>query len=483
MIPVLTPEEMGGVDRSAPTPTEVLIGRAGAGVARAALSLLGGAYGRRVVVVAGRGNNGNDGRAAAEILARRGAAVKLVDASAAAGSVLPEADLVIDAAYGTGLGRPYDPPDPRGAPVLAVDIPSGVSGVTGAPVGGVAVRACLTVTFAALKPGLLLGEGRQRCGTVDLVDIGLGDLVGEAARCWLVEDTDTAWLPAKPPEAHKWQSAVQVVAGSPGMTGAPWMVSRAALRAGAGYVRLGMPGVDLSTSPMPPSEVVAVSLPPESWEKAALDGLGRAKALVVGPGLGPVIGGRAGGGSDPASSGGGSDALSSGDDAAGPVGRLVAAAPQPVVIDADGLNALGSLGVLASLVARREHPTVITPHAGEYARLVGESPGEDRIASVREASRASGAVVLLKGSTTVVAAPDGRVLLAAAGSPRLATAGTGDVLSGMIGAFIARGVPAWEAAALAAHVHGRAADEGLAQGLVALDLPDLVASWLSEHVA
>lgn len=462
MIPVLSPEEMARVDREAPVATGVLVERAGAGVARAAVSCLGRAYGARVVVVAGKGNNGNDGRAAATLLARRGVAVRVLDAaSLSGGERLPAADLVIDAAYGTGLGRPYHPPDPGRAPVLAVDIPSGLSGLTGQVSGGGAVRAAVTVTLAALKPGLFLGDGAERCGRVELVDIGLGDLVERAARTWLVEDADAvAAVPARRRESHKWQSAVQVVAGSPGMTGAAWMVSRGALRAGAGYVRLGMPGVDLSTSPLPPSEVVTVALAAEGWEATVQEGLERARALVIGPGLGPVAGGEAG----------------------GPVGRLVAGAPQPVVIDADGLNAIGSLDVLAQIVARRRQPTVITPHDGEYSRLVGHGPGDDRLESVRQAAHLSGAIVLLKGSTTVVAHPDGRVLLAAAGSPRLATAGTGDVLSGVIGAFIARGVPAWEAAALAAHVHGRAAALGLPQGLVALDLPDLVASWLSEHL-
>jgi hydroxyethylthiazole kinase-like uncharacterized protein yjeF len=459
MIPVLTPEEMAAVDRGASQPEEVLIGRAGAGVARAVGRLLDRTYGARVVVVAGKGNNGNDGRVAARLLAARGAAVSVINAGdVGAGARLPPADVVIDAAYGTGLQRPYHPPDPGDAPVVAVDIPSGVSGLTGSLAGGEAMAATATVTFASWKPGLLLGDGPAHAGAVEVVDIGLDRPVVDAARCWLVEDADAAWLPPRPRDGHKWQSAVAVVAGSPGMTGAPWMVSRGALRAGAGYVRLSMPGVDLTTSPLPPSEVVAVPMPADGWDEAARSGLERVRALVLGPGLGPVTEGGA----------------------RGPVARLLAAAPQPAVVDADGLNALGSLDAVAQVVAARSHPTVITPHAGEYARLAGGPPGEDRLAAVRHAARRSGAVVLLKGSTTVVAHPDGRVLLAAAGSARLATAGSGDVLSGIIGAFLAQGVPAWEAAGLAAHVHGRASGLGLAVGLTALDLPDLVARWLSE---
>lgn len=471
MIPVLTPEEMGRVDGAAPEPTSVLVGRAGHAVSRAALAMLGRSYGARVVVVEGKGNNGNDGREAARLLRRRGVAVIELDAaSLAGGAPLPPADLVIDAAYGTGLERPYHPPDPGDAPVLAVDIPSGVSGLTGRVSGGGALRASATVTFASLKPGLVLAEGPALAGRVEVADIGLGPLVNREARCWLVDDGDVSWLPARSREAHKWESAVAVVAGSPGMTGAPWMVSHGALRAGAGYVRLGMPGVDLAASPLPPSEVVTVALPATDWEEAATEGLERCQALVVGPGLGPVAGA------------GGLGAGSAGSGAGGPVGRLLAAAPLPVVVDADGLNALGTLDALAEVVSRRRHPTVITPHAGEFARLVGEGPGEDRVSAVREAARRSGAVVLLKGSTTVVAHPDGRVLMAAAGSSRLATAGTGDVLSGVVGAFLARGVPAWEGAALAAHVHGRASGLGWAQGLTALDLPLLVARWLSERL-
>jgi len=166
----------------------------------------------------------------------------------------------------------------------------------------------------------------------------------------------------------------------------------------------------------------------------------------------------------------------------GEVGRLLVDAPDlPAVVDADGIGALGSLEAVAAIAARRSAPLVLTPHAGEWARLVGAPPAADRLAAVRCAARRSGAVVLLKGSVTVVAAPDGRALLAGAGSSRLATAGTGDVLSGVIGAFLARGVPALEAAGLGAHVHGRAAAGGLCEGLVAGDLPELVASWLSAN--
>ncbi len=464
MIPVLSPEEMAAVDRQAVEPVEVLIGRAGAAVARRAARILSGVYAKRIVVVAGKGNNGADGRAAAALLSGQGAQVQVLEAAdLRPGQPLPAADLVIDAAYGTGLQRAYLPPSPGRSPVLAVDIPSGVSGLTGEVIeGGRAMPALVTVSFASLKPGLLLGSGPDLTGEVEVADVGLGALVDASVRCWLVGDLDVAaLLPLRPREAHKWQAAVQVVAGSPGMTGAPWLVSRSALRAGAGYVRLSMPGVDPSV--LPPGELVHLPVPASGWHGQVLDALSRVKALVVGPGLGPVTGHSTG----PALPG-------------GEVGLLVAAAPVPTVIDADGLNAVGSLEGLRTIVARRSQPTVITPHTGEFTRLAGHPPGPDRLAETRAAAARSGAIVLLKGSTSVIAAPDGRALMAASADARLATAGTGDVLSGIIGAFLARGVPAFEAAALAAHVHGRAAGTGYREGLVASDLPDLVAAWLSE---
>jgi hydroxyethylthiazole kinase-like uncharacterized protein yjeF len=457
VIPVVTPEEMGRVDRQAPDPVEVLVDRAGAAVAREARRMLGGCYGRRVIVVAGKGNNGADGRAAARRLAAAGARVGVLDVSKLApGAPLPAADLIIDAAYGTGLGRPFQPPDAGSTPVLAVDIPSGVSGLTGEIAeGGDALGAEVTVTFAAYKPGLLLGAGAQKAGRVRLADIGLEAGVEAEARTWLIEDADVdARLPRRPREAHKWQTALAVVAGSPGMIGAPWLVSHTALRGGAGYVRLGIPGVDPVT--LPPGELVSAPLPTTGWDVAVLDGLERFKALVMGPGLGPVV---AAGGSE--------------------VARVLEGAPVPVVLDADGINAIGSLARLSEVAARRSEAMVITPHEGEFTRLTGAPPGADRIESVRHAAARSGVIVLLKGSTTVVAHPDGRVLLTSSGSSRLATAGSGDALSGLVGAFLARGMEVFEAAALAAHVHGRAAGRGRAEGLVASDLADLISDWLS----
>jgi hydroxyethylthiazole kinase-like uncharacterized protein yjeF len=448
LIPVLTPEEMARVDAAAPEPVDVLIGRAGAAVARVALDMLGAAYGRRVVVVAGKGNNGADGRAAAERLQRRGVRTRVIDAADAPEAV-PRCDLVIDAAYGTGFRGDYAAPDPGGAPVLSVDIPSGVNGLTGEASEN-AVQADVTVTFAALKPGLLFSPGSERCGRIELVDIGL-DVSG--ATIHLVEATDVrAWLPERPPEAHKWQSAVWVVAGSRGMTGAANLCARAAMRAGAGMVRLGVPGLQ---EPQPPLEVVGRVLPAESWDRVVLDELDRFRSLLVGPGLGRTEATRVA------------------------VRDLVAPASVPVIVDADGLVALGDAEAAAPVIATRRHPTVLTPHEGEFTGLAGNPPRPDRIESVRALARRTDATVLLKGSTTVVAAADGRVLLENEGDARLATAGTGDVLSGVVAALLAQGLDGPEAAAGAAFVHAAAGHLGWRRGLVAGDLVDLLPAALS----
>ncbi len=298
-------------------------------------------------------------------------------------------------------------------------------------------------------------RGPLRSGSVEVVDIGL-DVSRAGAH--LVEDADvTDLLPRRPRDTHKWETAVYVAAGSPGMMGSATFCSLAAMRAGAGMVQLGVPGA--GPRDLPSSEVVAHGLPAERWDMDVLGVVGRCRALVLGPGLGR------------------SDA------AAAAVRRLVAECPVPVLVDADGLNVLGRAREVAQLTARRSTPVVLTPHDGEFARLAGSGPGPDRMASARDLAQRSGAVVLLKGSTTVVAAPDGRSLLSSSGSQRLATAGTGDVLSGVIGAFLARGLQAVEAAALGAHAHGRAAGLGLSEGLLAGDLVGLLPRWLSGVMA
>jgi ADP-dependent NAD(P)H-hydrate dehydratase / NAD(P)H-hydrate epimerase len=264
MIPVVTPDEMRRLDAAASEPVEVLIARAGDAVAGAALDMLGGTYGRTVHVIAGPGNNGADGRHAGAVLARRGVRVVMHDA-ASCPTVLPRADLVIDAAYGTGFRGRWAAPAVGGTPVLAVDVPSGLDALTGATDGPV-LRATRTVTFAALKPGHLTPAGRQWCGTLDLVDIGLD--MG-SVRAHLVEAADVrGWLPARPSDAHKWDAAVRVVGGSPGMSGAPALVCSAAMRAGAGMVHLSVPGPPIAGAPL---EVVQHPIPLVGWAQPVLD--------------------------------------------------------------------------------------------------------------------------------------------------------------------------------------------------------------------
>lgn len=336
--------------------------------------------------------------------------------------------------------------------MLAVDIPSGVDGLTG-EAGPGAVRAQRTVTFAAYKPGLLLHPGARLAGDVTVSDIGL-DASGAGA--WLVEESDVReWLPPAPPESHKWKHALWVVAGSPGMIGAAHLCARAALRSGASTVRLGIPGV-------PPEprfvEVVGRTVPATDWGTTVLEQLDREKGLIVGPGLSRTESTRQS------------------------VRQLVAGASVPVVVDADGLVALGTADEAREVIAQRTAGTILTPHDGEFRRLMDRPPGPDRLDAGRELARRTGATVLLKGSVTIVAEPDGRALLSNAGDARLATAGTGDVLAGVIGAFLAQGLDPLRAAALGAYVHGAAGQLGWRRGLVAGDLLDAIPAVLNRRM-
>jgi NAD(P)H-hydrate epimerase len=445
VIPIVTPDEMGAIDRAAPEPVEVLIGRAGGAVARAALDMLGGTYGRRVVVLAGKGNNGNDGREAARRLHARGIRTTVIDVADTADD-LPRADLVIDAAFGTGFRGTYRAPEPGGADVLAVDIPSGVDGVTGEASERV-MTADRTVTFAALKPGLLLGAGPMSAGEVHVADIGLET---GSARAHLVTAADVAaWLPRRSAGAHKWQSAVCVVGGSPGLEGAASLTARAVLRAGAGYVRWSAPGgVPQQAKPV---EVVGVDLPATGWSGAVLDDLSRFRALTVGNGLGLDERHRA------------------------DLFELVRRADVPVVVDADALTLLGDRAAEVTGPG-----TVLTPHDGEFARLAGAPPAADRVEATRSLARRLGAVVLLKGPTTIVADAEGEVLVSTAGDARLATLGTGDVLAGVVAALCAGGLDPFRSAATAAFLHGRAGALGWRRGFVASDLLELLPAALEE---
>lgn len=466
MIPVVTPAEMRAIDAAAPEPVEELIQRAGAAVAREAVGMLGGTYGRVVHVIVGTGNNGADGRDAADRLRRRGVRVRVVDAASCPPG-LPGADLVIDAAYGTGYrrdpARPWVAPDVGDALVLAVDIPSGVDGLTGAAGDGV-LRADRTITFQAVKPGLLFDAGPALAGEVTVADIGLDTA---AVRCHLVGEADVArWWPRRAADAHKWHAAVKVVAGSEAMPGAAELCTAAALRGGSGLVSLSSPGCRPNTR----SEVVQRAIGVSDFAPEALSDIGRFGSLVIGPGLGRD------------------------DDVLLATRDCIRDASVPVVVDGDAIFATAwSADGAGPLLRDRELATVLTPHDGEFGILTGDSPGSDRIAACRAAAADLHAVVLLKGPTTVIASPPptvsastgpdelewasdepAPVLLVDRGDQRLATAGSGDVLAGLIGAALAADVEPSHAAAAAAWIHAAAADLGPAVGLLAGDLVDLV---------
>jgi ADP-dependent NAD(P)H-hydrate dehydratase / NAD(P)H-hydrate epimerase len=439
VIPVLTPDEMRAVDESADVPVATLIERAAAAVAREAIRMLGGTYGRVVHVIAGPGNNGADGRGAAALLARRGVRVTVFPA-AECPPRLPPGDLVIDAAYGTGLHSEWHPPEVGAVPVLAVDIPSGLDGLTGTIRGGV-LPAHTTITFAAAKPGLLVGAGRSMAGRVVVADIGL-DVSG--ARIHQVEADDVAaWLEPRSPQAHKWSHAVRVVAGSPGMTGAAHLTAAAAQRSGAGIVHLSSPGIEADG----PVEAVTRRLPAFDWATAVLGDLHRFHALVIGPGLGRE------------------------DYTVPSVTKVVAEAVIPVLVDGDGLFALSwNPDGAPTMLRERQVPTLLTPHDGEYALLTGSGVGSDRVAAARRLASATGATVLLKGPVTVVAEPNGSTRLVTNGDQRLATAGSGDVLSGIVAGLIASGVALADAAAAGAWIHAEAAGALPSSGMIASDL-------------
>ncbi len=463
MDPIVTPSQMAAIDAEAPEPVEQLIERAGWATAMAAKALLGRSpYGTRVAVFAGGGNNGEDGRRAVPHLERWGARCRVFDiphgdrhAGPGSGAAF---DLVIDACYGTGLRRDFDaatlPFDVGSVPVLAVDIPSGVDGLTGR-LRGRPLHAAATVTFAAVKPGLLVGPGRAYAGPITVADIGLD--CSRATTWWLDRSDIVAHWPRRGAEANKWLQAVYVVGGSPGLTGAPALASSGALRAGAGYVARSIPGQADGPRSNDPGPIEAVTYPvPGRWAEPVLARLDRFGAAVVGPGL------------------------STEDHTE--LARYLQRTGTPTVFDA------GAIDGLAAIIADRPDALagpdgprhVVTPHDGEFARLLGRPPGEDRIAAATGAARRLGAVVLLKGPTTIVAHPDGRALLSTAGDQRLATAGTGDVLSGVIGAGMAGGLDPFHAAGVGAELHGLAGIRGYRVGATAGDLPSQLAELLSD---
>lgn len=418
---------------------EELMERAGNAAARVGLELYPRA--QRWTVVCGGGANGGDGRIAARELERAGKDVRVFDAKAGE-SDLGDPDVIVDALFGTGFaGEPR--PDAAAlierinasaARVLAIDLPSGVDSSTG-EVAGAAVRADATVTFHGRKVGLVVAPGRFHAGAVHVADIGLDPLDTEHR---LVGAGILRSVPRRRDADNKYTAGhVLVVGGSPGLTGAPSLTAMAALRADAGYVTLAAPEETLPVFEQRLLEVVKRPLPDDLTELAA-----KASALAIGPGLGRSAAVHA------------------------LVRRTLAELALPAVVDADALFDLEPADWPA--------PRVMTPHEGELARLLGRDSKEiaaHRLASVQEAAERFRCVVLLKGADTLVAAPGRGLLVAALGLPSLATAGTGDVLTGIVAAFLAKGMDAQLAAVAAAVAQQRASVEAPQRaGLIASDL-------------
>jgi hydroxyethylthiazole kinase-like uncharacterized protein yjeF len=453
--PLYTADEMRAAEArfpNYPASTPELMERAGATAARVALQVFHGA--ERWTVVCGGGSNGGDGRVVARHLSNAGKQVRIVDAKAG-DTELGEPQAIVDALFGTGFrGAPR--PDARAliehinasdAPVLAVDVPSGVDASTG-EVAGPAVKADETVTFHGRKVGVVVAPGRFYVGHLHVVDIGLDATETGAS---FAMPALLRVVPRRREQDNKYTAGhVLVVGGSRGLTGAPSLTALAAMRADAGYVTVAAPESTMPVLEQRLLEAVKRPLPDDGGlvaEGAAdvvLELAEKASAVALGPGLGRGAGPRA------------------------LVRRLLAELDLPVVVDADALFELEPADWPA--------PRVLTPHEGELGRLLGRESHEiaaHRLASVREAVKRFSCVVVLKGPDTLVAAPDRGLLVSALGLPSLATAGSGDVLTGIVAAFLAKGLQPQLAAAAAAAAQQRASVEAPQRaGLVASDLID-----------
>jgi len=461
-------------------PAGTLMGRAATGLAAVCAALLsqqpGHVYGARVVVLAGSGDNGGDALYAGALLARRGAAVTAVAsgsrvhpggaealrraggriaaatgtaatgiaASDTAAGEIDRADLIVDGLLGiggrgglrepfAGLARQAEQARQAGATVVAVDLPSGIDADSGA-VDGPAVRADVTVTFGAIKPGLLVDPGASHAGTVELVDIGLRPHLAGRPRVRAPQRDDVSELLPRPgPESDKYRRGVLgLLAGSDRFTGAALLSAGGAVHGGAGMIRVVTePGAAALVRQVWPETVLTVHPDDAGWD--LIGSVGRVQAWTAGPGMG------------------------TGPDA---VARLTAIlrTDLPVLVDADGLTIVSQHPDLLPRAA----PTLITPHAGELARLLGTEPDRveaQRLEHARRAAAQFGVTVLLKGSTTVIASPEASqpVLVNPTGTPWLATAGSGDVLSGLAGSLLAQGLEPAQAGLAAAYLHGLAA--------------------------
>ncbi len=466
-------------------PSLELMERAGAGLADVVRDRVPDG---RIVVVAGKGNNGGDGLVVARLLREAGREVEVLllapgdelggdarvnfdrlpwpGARPFEAGALEGAAAVVDAILGTGFsGEPRDPAraaiaainERAGhAVVVACDVPSGVDASTG-EIAGDAVRADATATFHAAKPGLWIAPGKTRAGDVTVIDIGIPEGPPIEPSVGLITPAVLDGVPHRAHDSTKFAAgALLVCGGSTGLTGAPCLAAEAAMRAGAGYVTALVPGSLNVVFEQRLLEVMSVALPDKDGTltqpalEVALERVDRADAFVLGPGLGRKPG---------------TFKLAR---------KLAAAITIPLLLDADGLNA--HEGRLEALT-EREAATVLTPHAGELARLLETESGEiaaHRLRCARDAAARAQAVVLLKGDDTIVAAPDGRAAVNQGGAPALATAGTGDVLSGIIGAFLSKGMDPFAAACAGAFLHaraGRLAERTIgAEGVVASDV-------------
>ncbi|MGH2340005.1 NAD(P)H-hydrate dehydratase [Segnochrobactraceae bacterium EtOH-i3] len=493
---LLTPAEMGRADAAAiagGVPGFDLMMAAGTAVADVVSARF--RTGSRVLVLAGPGNNGGDGFVAAEVLRRRGMRVQVMllgdrdrltgDAATAAErwgrEVLPadpaacvETDVIIDGLFGAGLARPLDgmaaalvdAANASGHPIVAIDLPSGVSGETGA-VLGTAIRATRTVTFFRRKPGHLLLPGRVLCGRLAVVDIGIRDDVLPGLGIRLHANGPELWRAAVPVpalEGHKYgRGHAIVLSGGATATGAARMAARAALRAGAGLVTVASPPGAVLVNAAHLTAIMLKSVA-DAAALAALLADHRLNAILLGPGAGV------------------------GPETAEKV-RAALASPAAVVLDADALTSFAEApDVLFAAIAARgadARPVVMTPHEGEFARLFPDLAARDaaglpvsKVTRARTAATRSGAVVILKGADTVIASPDGAAVINDNAPPWLATAGSGDVLAGIVTALLAQGLSGLMAAALGVWMHGEAGTVA-GPGLIAEDLPEALRTVVS----
>ena len=487
MFELLTTAEMAEADRRAIAGGIAGIGlmeNAGRAVAEAVASH--GPSGGRVVVVAGPGNNGGDGFVAARLLAERGFRVSVtllgdvarlkgdaaitarqwtgpIDAGGAGG--VAGADVIVDALFGAGLDRTVEGPakalieamnGQKSAPVIAVDLPSGINGTSGAALG-VAVNASQTITFFRKKPGHLLLPGRLHCGATTVADIGIPDAVLTAIAPKAFENVPALWrghFPVPQVGGHKYDRGHAVVVSGPSWsTGAARLAARGALRAGAGLVTIASPREALAVNA---ADNLAVMVRPVDGADELMKFLAdrRFRAVAIGPGVGveettcarvlAVLGGE-----------------------------------RAVVLDADAITSFAAAPerLARALRARSGAAAILTPHEGEFSRFFGELDKETKAGSkldrARLAAKLTGAVIVLKGADTVIAAPDGRAAISANAPPYLATAGAGDVLTGMATGLLAQGMAAFEAAAAAVWLHGEAA-AAFGPGLIAEDLSEML---------